>query len=248
MRYLIPRAWVALALLALAAPVFAASPVPVSVGRSRDGSLHDLQHKVDMLVGPGRVNVRTDFLGARPGDADPWFWLNPGRPIEITLVDRKSSSYVVGWYSECGADPEIDGLDDALVLDRTRLRGLRVGFQMPRTVSKFGFYLSQTTPGNGRVAFKHCTNRTFNTPGNRGLAPAQAPYDGDPQMLVYDISRWVGPQTWLVACEIDDAGMRLGQGDGECDHDYSDVLFTVSGVSVTPTITSTFGKVKRYYH
>ena len=72
--------------------------------------------------------------------------------------------------------------------------------------------------------------------------------DGDPQMLVYDISRWAGPQTWLVACEIDDAGLRMGHGDGECDHDYSDVIFTVSGVAITPTLNSTFGKVKQRYH
>jgi hypothetical protein len=80
MRYSIPLAGVALALLALAAPLFAASPVPVRVGRSRDGALQDLQHKVDLMVGPGRVNVQTDFLGARAGDADPWFWINPAVP------------------------------------------------------------------------------------------------------------------------------------------------------------------------
>jgi len=248
MRYSTSRAWVALALLALAAPAYAASPVPVTVGRSRDGSLHELQHKVDMLIGPGRINVQTDFLGSRPGDADPWLWINPGRPVELTLVDRKSPSYVVGWYNECGVDPVIDGVDDALILDRARLRGLRVGFQLPRAVTRFGFYLSQANPGNGHTTLKHCTNRTFNSPGNRGQGPAQAPFDGDPQMLVYDISRWAGPQTWLVACEIDDAGLKMGQGDGECDHDYSDVLFTVSGVAVTPTLSSTFGKVKQHFH
>ena len=248
MRYSLPRAWVALALVALAAPVFAASPVPVSVGRSRDGVLQDLQHKVDLLVGPGRVNVQTDYLGAKAGDADPWFWINPGRPIQLTLVDRKSPSYVVGWYNESGAEPVLDGVDDALVLDRVRLRGVRVGFQVPRTVVRFGFFLTQNNPGLGHSTVKHCTNRTFNAPGCRGQAPAQQPLDGDPQMLVYDISRWAGPQTWLVACEIDDAGLRMGHGDGECDHDYSDVIFTVSGVAITPTLNSTFGKVKQRYH
>jgi hypothetical protein len=248
MRYSLPRVWVALALLALAAPQFAAAPVPVVVGRSRDGALQDLQHKVDALLGPGRVNVRTDYLGAKAGDPDPWFWVNPGRPIEMTLVDRKSPSYVVGWYNECGVEPEIDGVDDALVLDRVRLRGVRVGFQVPRAVARFGFYLSQTNPGAGLSTFRHCTNRTFNTPGCRGEEPSQPPFDGDPQMLVYDISRWAGPQTWLVAGEIDDAGIRMGHGDGECDHDYSDVLFTVTGVSVTPTLHSTFGKLKQLFH
>jgi hypothetical protein len=248
MRYSIPLAGVALALLALAVPLFAASPVPVRVGRSRDGALQDLQHKVDLMVGPGRVNVQTDFLGARAGDADPWFWINPGRAIQVTLVDRKSPSYVVGWYNECGADPAIDGVDDGLVLDRVRMRGMRVGFQVPRSVSRFGFYLTQTNAGVGPSTPKHCTNRTFNAPGCRGQSPEQAPFDGDPQMLVYDISRWAGPQTWLVACEIDDAGMRMGVGEGECDHDYSDVVFTVSGVAVTPTLSSTFGKVKQLYH
>ena len=247
MRQLIPRAWMALALLVLAAPSFAGSPVPVTVGRSRDGVLHDLQLKVDKLVGPGRVNVQTDYLGARAGDADPWFWLNPGRALQVTLVDRKSPAYVVGWYGECGTTPIIDGVDDALLLDRTRFRGLRVGFQLPPAVRQFGFYLAQVNPGNGKASLLHCSNRALNSPGHRGAASEQAPFDGDPQMLVYDISRWAGPNTWLVACESDDAGLRVGHGAGECDHDYSDVVFTVSGAAVTPTVGTTFGRVKQHY-
>src|SRR6266487_3937314 len=80
--------WVgsALALILAAAPVSATSPVHVDLGPSRDGSLHDLQKKLDHLVGPGRVRAESDYLGARAGDPDPWFWVNNGaNAIAITL-------------------------------------------------------------------------------------------------------------------------------------------------------------------
>jgi hypothetical protein len=63
-------------------------------------------------------------------------------------------------------------------------------------------------------------------------------------MLVYDISRWVGPQTWLIACETSDSGSNIGHGADDSDNDFSDLLFTVSGVSTTPTSQTTFGRLK----
>jgi len=66
-------------------------------------------------------------------------------------------------------------------------------------------------------------------------------------MLVFDASRWLGQDTWIVACEYEDAGARQGAGHGECDHDYSDILFTVSGVGATPTVQSSFSRVKALY-
>ena len=62
---------------------------------------------------------------------------------------------------------------------------------------------------------------------------------------MFDVSRWLGPDTWLVACEYSDSGAPVGTGTGESDNDYCDILFTVTAVGgTTPTRTSSFGAVK----
>src|SRR5262249_24739694 len=125
-----------------AAPAFAVAPLSVTIGPSRDGTLHDLQRKVDRLVGPGRVNVRTDFIGAHVGDPDPWAWTpNRARQVYVTLVDRKSPHGLVGWYAETGGIPALDGSADGVVFESTRLRGSSTLLRLPATVAKFGFYI-----------------------------------------------------------------------------------------------------------
>ena len=250
MRHVPIRAWAALALLLAAATAFAASPVPVTFGPSRDGSLHDLQKKVDRLVGFGRIDVRRDYIGARPEDPDPWFWVNNGvKAISIQLIDRKSPHANVGWYADIGTRPRIDGIDDGVVINDWKLRGNRTLVRLPASVTRFGFYVDydggdEDDDGHG---YRYFTNRVLNDRGYRGAGAWQAPYDGDVQMLVYDASRWLGADTWLVACEYSDAGARQGNGQGECDHDYSDILFTVSGLGATPTLRSTFTSLKALY-
>ena len=52
MRLVPYRAWAALALLLVSAlPAAAASPVPVTFGHSRDGTMWDLQNVVDRFFG-----------------------------------------------------------------------------------------------------------------------------------------------------------------------------------------------------
>lgn len=240
-------AWAALALLVAVHPSHAAAPVPLVMGTSRDGSLHELQRKVDHFLGPGRVDVRRDFVGARPGDPDPWFWVNPGHVISLQVVDRKSPNFVIGWYAEAPACPALDGEQDGVVLERWRTTDMPAPLRLPRSVERFGFYVVDSHPTEGGEAVTLWTNRTFNTPGPDGIGAEHAPFDGDVQMLVYDVSRWLGPRSWLVACEVSDSGRRVGHGEDETDNDYSDVLFTVSGVGVTPTLPSSFGRVKAMF-
>ena len=246
MRPVPARVWAALALLTLALPTLAASPLPVIVGPSRDGALNDLQKKLDRYVGAGRLNARTDFIGARTGDPDPWFWVNASRGMVVTLIDRKSSQARIGWYADNGV-PFQGGATGAIfekVLQRGDVRAVR----LPSSVSRFGFYISCTTPSRGGYSpareFTSYSNRLLNSPGPDGTGARHAPYDGDVQMLVYDISRWAGPQTWLIACETSDTGANIGNGPDDSDNDYSDFLFTVSGVGATPTAQTTFGRLK----
>jgi hypothetical protein len=234
--------------LALASPAVAGSAGPL-VAPSRDGSLHDLQKKLDRYVGAGRVDARTDFIGAKAGDPDPWYWLNPGRAMVVTLVDRESPLACIGWYAEDGIPPVLDGIGDEVVIEKATMRGDARALRLPAGVKGFGFYLCQA-PRAASGTFKAVaefttfTNRLWNSPGPFGSGALHAPYDGDIQMLVYDVSRWIGPQTWLVACESSDSGAPVGHGPDDTDNDYSDFLFTVSGVGVTPTIGTTFGQLK----
>lgn len=249
MRHLLIRAWAALALLVAAAPAFAVSPISIVVGPSRDGSLQDLQKKVDHLLGFGALNVRTDFIGAHPGDPDPFFWFNPGgRGVAVTLIDRKSPHGVLGWYQETGTTPVIDGLGDGVVFDDQRMRGTRALVRLPASVARFGFYVSRRGGDRDEEdggSYLYFTNRLFNDRGLHGRGAEHAPWDGDVQMLIYDVSRFLGPNTWLVACEYSDSGAPIGMGRGESDNDYSDILYTVTALgATTPAGTTSFSRVK----
>jgi len=253
MRLVPHRSWAALALLLVTTlPATAASPVPVAIGRSRDGTLWDLQRIVDRAFGVGRIDVRTGYIGARAGDPDPWMWSTvPGKVVMVTLLEKKYSTGTIGWYGEKGAVPLIDGLDDGLVLERSRLRATPVTLRLPSTLRRFGFYVARE-PGGASIdgdpdAYTYFSNRMLNVAGSTTTKACHAPWDGDVQMLVYDLSRLVAPDTWLVACEYSNTGRSIGIGDGESDNDYSDILFIVSGVGVTPTQTSTFGRLKALY-
>src|SRR5262249_49628188 len=227
---------------------YASSPVPVSFGPSRDGVLHDLQKVVDRFLGPGRLDVHTSYIGAHAGDPDPWMWNTvPGKAVVLTLIDKKYASGSVGWYKETGRVPVIDGVDDGEVFARSRLSTLPVTLKLPNAVTRFGFYVARE-PGMVAIdgeadSYLYCSNRMLNDIGPHGAGALHAPYDGDVQMLVYDLSQLVGADTWLVACEYSDTGNVQGTGDGQSDDDYSDIVFMVSGVGVAPTLRTSIGPV-----
>jgi hypothetical protein len=253
MRLVPPWAWAALALLLVTSlPAVAASPVPVTIGRSRDGVLHDLQRVVDTHFGPGRLDVRSAYLGARAGDPDPWMWTRvPGRAVIITLLEKKSPHGDMGWYAETGIVPALDGVHNGLVLQRSQLHASPTALRLPASVQRFGFYVAREAGGTAldgdAEAYTYFSNRMLNNAGLQATAPNHAPWDGDVQMLVFDLGRLVGPDTWLVACEYSDTGHTIGTGDGQSDNDYSDILFTVTGVGVTPTQATTFARLKALY-
>lgn len=246
------QAWAALALLVAAVPAFAVSPVPVTIGSSRDGVLHDLQKVVDRFLGPSRIDVRADYIGAHAGDPDPWTWSAvPGKAVVLNLIDRKYPMGTIGWYREGTGTPKIDGVDDGPLFERWQLHGIHSTLRLPSTVTRFGFYVTRD-PGGAAIdgdneAYTYFTNRKLNAPGPHGTGAIHAPWDGDVQMLVYDLSRWMGPDSWLVACEYSDSGDPLGMGPGESDNDYTDIVFTVEGVGVTPTLGTSFGRLKALF-
>lgn len=251
MRHVNVCAWAALALLLAAAPAFATAPVCVVIGPSRDGSLQDLQKKVDHLLGPGRVDVRNDFIGAHSCDPDPWSWVNGGaHVVTIRLIDRKSPHALVGWYAETGGAPAMDGTRSGVVLEDWRLRGSQTTLRLPPSVTRFGFYIEHQGGDDGTdggVTSHYYTNRRLNDIGPHGRGAVHEPRDGDIQALVFNVSRWMGPTTWLVACEYSDSGFPVGQGPNCSDNDFSDILFTVTAEGATPALSSTFARVKALF-
>jgi len=252
MRLVPYRAWVALALLLTALPATAASPVSVTIGRSRDGTLWDLQRVVDKAYGPGRIDVRSDYIGAHAGDPDPWVWSAvPGKAIMMTLIAKKHPNGTLGWYCENGSMPMLGGFGNGVVLERSRLRAVPSALKLPSSVKTFGFYVERE-PGSTFIdgdaqSNVYFSNRTYNDLGAHGAGASHAPYDGDVQMLIYDISRLTSPNTWLVAVEYSDSGDPVGTQDGQSDNDYSDFVFTITGVGVTPTLSTSFGRLKALY-
>jgi len=253
MRLVPHRSWAALALLLVTTlPATAASPVPVAIGRSRDGTLWDLQRIVDRAFGVGRIDVRTGYIGAHAGDPDPWIWSTvPGKAIIMTLIAKKHPNGTLGWYCEQGGVPSLHGAGDGIVLERSRLRSTPTALRLPSSVRNFGLYVerepgSTDIDGDGAPNV-YFSNRLLNDQGSHGAGALHAPFDGDVQMLVYDISRLTTSDTWLVAVEYSDTGDSIGTQDGESDNDFSDFVFTISGVGVTPTQTSTFGRLKALY-
>jgi hypothetical protein len=164
----------------------------------------------------------------------------------VTLLDRESTQARVGWYSEDGYAPIVEGTNVNVIIDKSTVRGDARAVRVPSGVKRFGFFLSFDKPGRSPNSgeFTTFSNRLWNSPGPSGTGAQHAPYDGDIQMLVYDISRWCGPRTWLIACETSDSGSKVGHGPDDSDNDYSDCLFSVSGAGVTPTLSTTFGRLK----
>ena len=242
MRVRAPLALVSLLLLTLVSATVAQAAVSVVMGPSWDGPANSLQAIVDALYGAGKIDVATDYLGAKPGDEDPWFWVDDQCP---SLLLREVAGYAnrnqVGWYEETGAVPVLvnDGVHDGLVLTGAAVPGTTafVAFAKPRT--RFGFYLDRTSPQPVRFY----TNRKLNA-----TSSVHAPYDGDVQALVYDVSRWTVPNTWLVCFEDLDSGPMPGPlGSAATDNDYNDLVFQVTAFGATPARLLTLGALKHLY-
>lgn len=226
-------------------PARAVSPVPVAFGTSWDGPAYSLQKIVDNYIGiPGAIDVQADFVGARAGDLDPWFWVGASFPaLMVTEVAGNANTNQLGWYKETGVLPLIDGIDDGVVFTGSQGAGANVVVLFPGGTTKFGFYLDPT-PGNPAPHQRFFTNRFLNDIGPNGAGAVHAPYDGDVQALVFDVSRWKGPNTWLVCFEDLDSGKPITPCCTGTDADYNDLVFQVSALGATPAQTLSFGELK----
>lgn len=237
----------AVAAIALASPTHAV--VPVVFGTSWDGPANTLQAIVDARYGAGHVNVTTDYIGAHPGDPDPWCWAGDRfSAYMIREVAGNAGRNCLCWYEENGTRPAFPGA--GIVFDGPA--GIGASNVVAFTPSKFGFLMDP----NGSLGTTNApqpelfyTDRRFNDVGPNGVA-LHAPTDGDVQALVYDVSPWTAPNTWLVCFEDLDSGAMPGApGASQTDNDFNDMVFEVVALGLTPVTTLTFGALKeRYRH
>ncbi|HEY6866340.1 MAG TPA: hypothetical protein VI792_03730 [Candidatus Eisenbacteria bacterium] len=259
MKHLAGVAWIA-SIVAFAIPADAS--VPVTFGKH----IQRLQHVVDQRYGRGHIDVRRDYEGARAGDPDPWFWV--GNIVAARMIANTpgcGGGGNVGWYEENGHLPAFPG--GGVVFAARARKGDEAYIPLARTL-KFGFYFVPPASGDddgAAPALLSFTNRTYNAPAPG--SPGDLPLEGRGPMraLIYDVSPWSQPHTWLVCFTVpatDDDGpggdAALGAGDdsGENgdDQEGSDLsldgpVFEVTGLDPTPARASSLGALKaRYRH
>ena len=239
-----------LALLIIAAAPRAHAAARTVFGPSWIGPAGRLQSIVDAAYGPGRINVQTDYLGAGPGEPDIIVWSSTLWPVlQVREIAGHAHRAHLGWYLETGdARPVmIDGAGDGPVFKNDASPSTAVLHFRPHD-RNIGFYLRTSDAGSGlgeRILF---TNRTFNDVGPGGTGALHEPMEGgDIQALVFDLSPWGRPFTWLVCFEDRDSGAMPGPCCAGTDNDYADYVFEVRAHAVTANLAPTFGALKQLY-
>jgi uncharacterized protein DUF4114 len=248
------RVFVLAALIGIAAAVPARAGVAVDFGISWDGPSNSLQSIINARYGAGRIDVVHDYIGAKAADPDPFFWVDRGfSALLVREVAGNANRNLVGWYIEPanGSPPVIDGVNDGVVFDGPSSAGATSIVSFPQPAQHFGFYLNPNGPldaTNAPEPEKFFTNRLFNDRGPDGKGALHAPFDGDVQAIVFDVSRFTHMNTWLVCFEDLDSGANPGPcGGSSTDNDFNDFVFEVTAISVTPVQPLSFGGLKIKY-
>ncbi len=191
------------ATMTLAAPMtvaHAVSPVNVVFGNTWDPPSTRLQNIVDSYIGvPGAITVTTDYVGAHAGDLD---LVVLGRQQGLRAARlrgrrrREQPARLV--HRGRGRILTVIDVDDGLIFDGPNGPGSSVVVVFPNGAKKFGFWLNPNGPYsslNAPEPEKFFTNRTYNDLGASGVGALHAPFDGDVQALVFDVSQWKGLRT-----------------------------------------------------
>jgi hypothetical protein len=228
MRLTTPLVLACAALVALPASVAA---FPVTWGTSWDGPGNDLQSLVDAYLGTNAINVALDYIGHDTSDPDPYYWRIGGfSSYMVREIAGNADSNVFGWYRRpaAGAQPVINGVDDGVIFPGPAGEGSTYTLDLLALYGspvQIGFYLAAP-------AYSYAPSETFfsdrryNDLGWGGVA-LHAPYDGDPQMLAYDLSSIRGYESYLLAWEDRDTGGLIQY---QTDNDFNDMI-----VEITPT-------------
>ena len=237
------------ALIFLATAACAHASAQAVIGTSWLGPPGRLQSVIDATYGAGRINVQTDYLGAGPGEPDGIVWNSiKWTVLQVREVSGASHRMDLGWYVETGSvlPPSIIGQNAGPVFKRSGPSDVALAFRnRPRDI---GFYLRTADAGSGLGARIFFTNRAFNDAGPGGAGALHDPLEGgDIQALVFDVSTWTRPFTWLVCFEDHDSGAQPGPCCNGTDNDYADYVFEVRAQATTETAAQSFGFLKALY-
>ncbi|MGH7731412.1 MAG: hypothetical protein ACRENJ_09210 [Candidatus Eiseniibacteriota bacterium] len=235
--------------LAGVAPAFAGARTVI--GDSWSTPSDKLQSIVDATYGPGRIDVRNDYLGAQPGGPDRIVWSRVSWPVmKVREIAGTALRTDLGWYIETGdgQTPLIDGVDDGPVFRHGQADPSTSVLLFWNRGREVGFYLRSADAGSGQGPRTFFTNRSLNDVGPGGGGAVQEPFSGgDIQALIFDVSPWTRPLTWLVCFETRDSGAQPGACCATTDNDFADYVFEVRADATTPARAPSFGTLKSLY-
>ncbi|MCB1184324.1 DUF4114 domain-containing protein [bacterium] len=249
-----PRQLKLFALLALALVPAFASAFPVTWGTSWDNV--SLQDVLDAEYGPGAIDAATGYEGYLPGDGDPAYWQDFAIDgLIVREIAGFSPRNTLGWYAETlGGPPVIDGIDDGVVFTGAMGEGAATLVTFPGGLTSFGFYLNpngtQDGGANAPEPELFFTNRFYNDLGPDGSGSPHAPFDGDPQCLVYNITALKGGvPTFVLAWEDLDYGGPITPNYqwSATDNDFQDLVVEIQALSPVAVESESWGSVKSLF-
>jgi hypothetical protein len=218
------------ATLAIAAP--AGAQVNVVFGTTWDGPTNTLQGILDARYGAGNISVTNDYIGKAAAQPDPFIWSGLAfNSLLIREVAGNANNNVVGWYLDTGTQPVIDGVNDGVVFNGPQGAGAVAMVTLGPSNTAFGFYMNPNGSGDATNApepEKFFTNRFYNDIGPDGSGAVHTPTNGDVQALIFDVSAWTQPNTWVVCFEDLDSGPNPTPCCSQTDNDFNDFVFEVT--------------------
>lgn len=240
------------ALAVSATATTAAAQFSVTMGNSWDGV--SLQQILDAEYGPGVINVATDYEGFLPGDADPGYWEDLGLDaIIVRELAGWANRNTMGWYVETlSGAPAIDGSDDGVIFTGPMAQGQTAVVVFPGGVTRFGLWLNPNGTDNATNAPEpeiHFSNRFYNDIGPNGSGALHAPFDGDVQCLIFNVSALRGRPAWVLAWEDIDYGSPLSANwsTTTTDNDFNDLVVEIIAESPVTVDESSWSRVKALF-
>lgn len=239
--------------LLLLSPSFAGA-FEVTFGNSWDHV--PLQQILDVRYGIGAINVATDYEGHNAGDADPAYWQDIAlNGLIVREVAGFANRNTLGWYAETlSGPPVLDGVDDGVVFDGPQSAGATASIMFPGGLTRFGFWLNPNGTQDGGAwapePEKFFTNRFYNDIGTNGSGATHAPFNGDPQCLVFNITHLCGGvPTFVLAWEDLDYGAPISASYSltTTDNDFNDLVVEIQAISPVGVENTTWGSVKALF-
>lgn len=230
----------------------AAAKFPVAWGESWDHI--SLQDVFDAEYGPGVIDAKTSYLGYHSVDPDPIYWEDDRLDgILVVEIAGNSERNTLGWYQEEFVKPVIDGVNDGVIFEGYMSARESAVIHFPLGLTRFGLWLNPNGTGNANNAPEpemFFCNRFYNDIGPSGSGAIHAPTNGDPQILVYNITHLrFGVPTFVIACEDLDSGGEITPEYSEgTDNDFQDMVIEISAISPVPVRATTWGRVKTLFH